>query len=147
MKSVLIKIAIVSLLLCVYGCGKSNEKKIGDLKGNNTMEEIDGIKLPDDYPSEFQVPAGSKVLSVNISKDGTSVMFQTESSTDKIIADYKKSAFDAGYEEQTAGSRDNQTKGIELMFQKQKDKKNVNINITQSRGGDKSIIYFIYKSN
>ncbi|MDD5361467.1 MAG: hypothetical protein PHN88_05000 [Ignavibacteria bacterium] len=147
MNSALLKIAIVFLLLCVIGCGKSNEKKTGNSKGNNTPEETDGIKLPDDYPMEFHVPAGSRVLSVNISKDGTDIMFQTESSPEKIIADYRKSASDAGYEEQIPGSRDNQTKGTELMFLKQKDKRNVSINITQSRGGDKSIIYFIYKFN
>jgi hypothetical protein len=134
-------------LLCAIGCGKSNEKKIGDLKGNNAMEEIDGIKLPDDYPVEFHVPGGSKVLSVNISKDGTNVMFQTESSPEIVIADYRKTALDAGYEEQSAGTQNNTAKGTELIFIKQKDKKNISISITQSRGGEKSIISFIYKSN
>jgi hypothetical protein len=147
MKVILSKIIIISLFILVTGCGKSNEKKPDVLKDDKKTEEAGGLKLPVDFPVEFTSPPGSRLLSVSISNDGTDVMFQSDGIPDKLIADYKKSAADAGYEEQSADKNNNQSNGTILIFSRIKDKKYVTINITRSKNKDKLTISVFYKTN
>jgi len=147
MKTALFNVLVLFAVLYSAGCGKNTDNRQADVKRDIENEEITGIKLPPDFPSEFTNPPGSKVLSVNIKKDGTDLMLQSDTGPEEIIAHYKKIAYGAGYEEQFSenGNTENRNEAV-LMFVRQKDKRGITISISQSKGSGKSLISFFYKA-
>lgn len=134
-----LNLLILLLVLFAAGCGKNS----GDGKSgkNKTAEEKESISLPSDYPSEFQKPQDSKVLSVNIFNDGTIVMFQTETPPAQLIDAYRKTALENGYEEQTGTNGQPSNSAV---FVRMKDKRNVSVSISSGKSG-KNTVSFIYK--
>ncbi len=128
-----LNIIILILFVVSAGCGKK-------IKTANT----DSIGLPADYPSEFAKPDNGVVLSVDITKDGTSVMFRIETPAEELIGNYRKSASDAGYEEQNDMKPQSSGNEIAALFVRKKDGRNVSVSITSGKE-NKSTVTVLYK--
>ncbi|MCE1164023.1 MAG: hypothetical protein LWX07_01315 [Bacteroidetes bacterium] len=133
------------LILAVFaaGCGKKQNDGVQDK--TRTEAGSTGLTLPADYPSEFPVPPNGKVLSVNISKDGTTVMMQAEMPGARLLHEYRKNAALAGYEEQTPeinGREESNT--FSVSFTRKNDNRSVSVAIASGRNGI-STVTFLYK--
>lgn len=85
------------------------------------------------------------MLSVDISKDGTAVMFQTETSAASVLEMYRKSASGAGYEERRPEmSGQNGVNENAAVFFRKSDNRNVTVSVVSGKNG-KNIISFTYK--
>ena len=128
-----LNIIILFLVILAAGCGKKTK-----------TVNSDSIGLPADYPSEFTMPDNGVVLSVDITKDGTSVMFRIETSPEELIGNYRKSASGAGYEEHNDPKSQTSGKDFAVRFFRKKDGRNVFVNITTGKE-NKSPVTVLYK--
>ncbi len=127
------------ILLFLSGCGnKSKEHKNA---GKETQE--DDIKLPQDYPPEFKMIIDGTILSVNIIKEGTEIMFSSESAPQSILERSRIAALESGYVEQNTGKENRRTS--ELTFFNEKKNITVFITVTSGSEGKRTLATIAYK--
>ena len=127
------------ILLFVTGCG--NKSKVYKNTGKETQR--DEIKLPPDYPPEFKMIIDGKILSVNIVKEGTEIMFSSESDPQSILERCRIAALESGYVEQSTGKESGNN--IAASFFSERGNRKVSITLNPSSGGKKTLVTFVYK--
>lgn len=132
---------IYLLVFLLFSAGCSNRAREYQNTGNGTLPGE--IKLPPDYPPEFKIFNDGKILSVNILKEGTEIMFSSESDRQLILERYRAAALESGYVEQNTGKESEIN--IKLSFFNERENKKVSITLTPSSGGTKTLVTFVYK--
>ena len=132
-------IYLLILLLSSAGCG--NRAREYQNTGNETLPGE--LKLPPDYPPEFKIFNDGKILSVNITKEGTEIMFSSESDRQLILERCRVAALESGYVEQSTGKESEIN--IKLSFSNERENKKVSVTLTPSSGGTKTLVTFVYK--
>lgn len=132
-------IYLLVFLLSSAGCG--NRAREYQNTGNETPPGE--IKLPPDYPPEFKIFNDGKILSVNITKEETEIMFSLESDRQLILERCRVAALESGYVEQSTGKEGEIN--VKLSFFNERENKKVSVTLTPSSGGKKTLITFVYK--
>jgi len=132
-------IYLLVFLLSSAGCG-NRAREYQNTKNETLQGEI---KLPSDYPPEFKSIIDGKILSVNITKEGTEIMFSSESDRQLILDRCKAAALESGYVEQSTGKESEIN--IKLSFFNERENKKVSVTLTPSSGGTKTLVTFVYK--
>lgn len=132
-------IYLLVFLLSSAGCG-NRAREYQNTKNETLQGEI---KLPSGYPPEFKSIIDGKILSVNITKEGTEIMFSSESDRQLILDRCKAAALESGYVEQSTGKESEIN--IKLSFFNERENKKVSVTLTPSSGGTKTLVTFVYK--
>ncbi len=131
-------IYLLVFLLSSAGCG-NREREYQNARNETLQGEI---KLPSDYPPEFKSIIDGKILSVNITKEGTEIMFSSESDRQLILDRCRAVALESGYVEQR--TEEENGKINKMTFFDEKRNKRVSVTVTPSSGGTKTLVTLMY---
>jgi len=156
MKLTFVTVAVLSLAM--FGCGRKAPEKVAEeiiekqmakdgIKGSVNLSENamtiqtkegtasiaseKNAKVPETFPKDVLMYSGATVLSTITVPQGFNLTLETTDSIDTVAAGFKSKMKENGW---SSFMEMNQGGSMILMFQKEKEKRSVNLNLTQSDG-------------